>query len=130
MPPHVTTLWVCAFSATRFTILAEFGTEDLISIADGRAQIGQLQAGQSKTYVFRLVNDNDNVDIAMALTGGTSGTIVGYVNAMQEASLDQIPSATDYTWASNDFNAGGRGSGVEILSTDAGVSDAGYFSLL
>ena len=115
---------VYAFSATRFTILAEFGTEDLISIADGRAQIGQLQAGQSKTYVFRLVNDNDNVDIAMALTGGTSGTLVGYVNAMQEASLDQIPSATDYTWASNDFNAGGRGSGVEILSTDAGVSDA------
>ena len=70
------------------------------------------------------MNDNDNVDIAMALTGGTSGTLVGYVNAMQEASLDQIPSATDYTWASNDFNAGGRGSGVEILSTDAGVSDA------
>ena len=88
---------VYAFSATRFTILAEFGTEDLISIADGRAQIGQLQAGQSKTYVFRLVNDNDNVDIAMALTGGTSGTLVGYVNALQEASLDQSPSATDYT---------------------------------
>jgi hypothetical protein len=115
---------VYAFSATRFTILAEFGVEDFISISDGRAQIGQLQSGMSKTYVFRLVNDNDDVDIAISNNGGTTGTLTAYVNAMEEASEDHIPSSAHYTWASNDFNAGGRGSGITILPSDSGMNNA------
>lgn len=115
---------VYAFSATHFSIMARFGTEDLISISNGRPQIGQLQSGTSKTYVFRLQNDADNVDIAFSTTGGSAGSITAYVNAMQEASPDQIPSQSDYTWASNDFSKGGRNGGVEILSSDTGFANA------